>query len=259
MSSENLQITALEPFIQKFTVALIKVFKEKRIDPREKFIMHDDLIPKLSPKIQEYSMRQRHISPDAVALVPLTQKPLPLEKVSLESRELPFSEPSSVGGPDKIPVDTKFRQNVQHHTHVMMEPPARLPKPQLKRKSKMQMPPMITKQEPPAQEDMFSQEPYGRITLLLQDPSVSVIDCNGPGKPVVVTRYGRKQVTKINLSVDEIAKILDTISMGAHIPLMDGIFRAAVDDFSVTAIISEMVGSKFSIKKSVPVGGAAGY
>ena len=95
---------------------------------------------------------------------------------------------------------------------------------------------------------------YGKITPLLNDPSVSTIECQGAGKPVMVIRAGQKQVTKIVLSVKEIKDVLDKVSDAAHIPLLEGVFRAAVDNFSINAVISEMIGSRFVIKKATPYG-----
>lgn len=275
MSSEGLQITALEPFIQKFTVELIRVFKEKGINPKQRFILHDDLVPRFSQRVQERSMRERNISPEEAILIPLRE--VPLRGVSLEFEELPFAEPLLVKDQEEIPVDNSFRQNEQVYTQVLSEPPTVPVIHPLQKRPPVQVPqvprtPQVLSsqepaqvvpeiQEPAVQGDIFAQGPYGRITMLLYDPSVSVIDCNGPGKPVLVTRYGRKQITKINLSSEEITAILDKVSQEAHIPLMEGIFRAAVDDFSVTAIISDIVGSKFSIKKNIPmqVPGVGGY
>jgi len=37
-------------------------------------------------------------------------------------------------------------------------------------------------------------------------------------------------------------------------PLMDGVFRASVEGFSINAVVSEMVGSRFVIKKSTAYG-----
>jgi len=90
---------------------------------------------------------------------------------------------------------------------------------------------------------------YGKITPLLNDPSVSTIECRGVGKPIIIIRAGQKQITKIILSADDIKTLLRNISDRVHIPLLEGVFRAAVDNFSINAVISEMIGSRFIIKK----------
>jgi len=56
-------------------------------------------------------------------------------------------------------------------------------------------------------------------------------------------------MTRIIFSVDEINFILNTISEKTHIPLLEGVFRAVVDEFAINAVISEMIGSKFVLQK----------
>ena len=93
---------------------------------------------------------------------------------------------------------------------------------------------------------------YGKINNLLNDPSVSSIECLGPGKKIMVIRTGQKQTTNIDLSAIEIKGILDRIADKAHLPLSEGVFRAEVDNFSINAVISEIIGTKFLIKKNTP-------
>lgn len=93
---------------------------------------------------------------------------------------------------------------------------------------------------------------YGKITPLLNDPSVSSIECPGPDKPLTVIRAGQKQFTKISLNQKEIRDFFEEIAEQAKIPLMDGVFRAAVENFSISGVISEMIGSRFVIKKQTP-------
>lgn len=90
---------------------------------------------------------------------------------------------------------------------------------------------------------------YGKITPLLNDPSIAIIECAGMGRPLMVVRRGHKQPTKIVLTEKEIKQVLDKVSESAHIPILEGVFRAAVDTFSINAVISEMIGSRFVIKK----------
>ena len=120
------------------------------------------------------------------------------------------------------------------------------------------VPPMPRAQAPPVQPMMqmpqapqgvgLSQD-YGKITPLLNDMSVSTIECSGTGKPLMIIRAGQKMGTKISLSAAEIKEVLQKVSDAVHIPLLEGVFRAAVDNFSINAVISEMIGSRFVIKK----------
>ncbi|MFH0711529.1 MAG: hypothetical protein V1889_00190 [archaeon] len=90
---------------------------------------------------------------------------------------------------------------------------------------------------------------YGKITLLLNDVSVSTIECHGAGKPLIVIRAGQKQLTRIVLSADEIKNVLDKVSDSVHIPILEGVFRAAIDNFFISAVVSDIIGSRFVIKK----------
>lgn len=94
----------------------------------------------------------------------------------------------------------------------------------------------------------LSQE-YGRITPLLDDDSISTIECQGAEKSVMIIRGGRRQPTRIVLSADEIKEILEKVSDAVHIPILEGVFRAAIDNFSINAIVSDIIGSRFVIKK----------
>ena len=94
-----------------------------------------------------------------------------------------------------------------------------------------------------------STQDYGKIAPLLNDPSISTIECKGAGILITVIRAGQRQETKISLGKQEIKDILNKISEKTHIPLLEGVFRAAIDNFSINAVISEMIGSRFVIKK----------
>jgi len=93
---------------------------------------------------------------------------------------------------------------------------------------------------------------YGKITPLLNDPSVSSIECPGPDKPLIIIRTGQKQFTKISLNKSEIRDIFEEIAEKARVPFMEGVFRAAVENFSINGIVSEIIQSRFVIKKQTP-------
>ena len=86
----------------------------------------------------------------------------------------------------------------------------------------------------------------------MREKTISAIECLGPGVPITIVKMGQRQMTNIILSPKEIREILDEVAEEAHIPLLEGVFRAAVEGFSINAVISEIIGSKFIIKKSTP-------
>lgn len=93
---------------------------------------------------------------------------------------------------------------------------------------------------------------YGAIDTLIKDPSVSSIECQGEGKTILITRAGQKMQTKISLREEQIKSILETIAENAKVPLLEGVFKAAVDNFTINAVVSDLIGSRFVIKKQTP-------
>lgn len=87
----------------------------------------------------------------------------------------------------------------------------------------------------------------GKIDLLLRDSMIKMIECPGPGMEILVRKNNKVFRTKISLSQEEITKIIDLFSAQAKIPIVGGIFKAAVGDILISALISEFVGSKFII------------
>jgi len=121
------------------------------------------------------------------------------------------------------------------------------------------MPPRIVPQKiilpqpqmvlPQIKNDAGLSQDYGKITPLLNDASISTIECFGAGKSIMVVRAGLRQPTRIVLSADEISEFLEKVSDAVHIPILEGVFRAAVDNFFINAVVSDIIGSRFVIKK----------
>ncbi len=95
-------------------------------------------------------------------------------------------------------------------------------------------------------------EGYGKLQPLLVDVTVTSIECPGADKPLTIVRAGQVQGTKISLSQLEINALLKKVSEKARIPLVEGVFRAAVDNFVLSAVVSGVIGSRFVIKKQTP-------
>jgi hypothetical protein len=93
---------------------------------------------------------------------------------------------------------------------------------------------------------------YGKLTGLILDPSVTYIEDQGAGKALTIIRAGQRQFTKISLSEQEIRDFLNLIAQKARVPLLEGVFRVAVDNFAVSAVVSELIGSRFTIRKNTP-------
>lgn len=88
----------------------------------------------------------------------------------------------------------------------------------------------------------------GKLNVFMRDPKVMEIECEGPNIPIKV-KVPNTMPTEILLTDSEIKQVVQTISKEAKIPAAEGFFRAVVDNFTFSAIISEEMGSKFVIKK----------
>ncbi|MFQ5531096.1 MAG: hypothetical protein ACE5ES_00610 [Candidatus Nanoarchaeia archaeon] len=89
----------------------------------------------------------------------------------------------------------------------------------------------------------------GKLNPLIKDPKVKSIECHGADENIIIRgRQGTKR-TKIILDKLEIDQVLDKFSEGAKIPLSEGITKIVFGRLILTAIVSEVVGSKFIIRK----------
>ncbi len=91
----------------------------------------------------------------------------------------------------------------------------------------------------------------GELNPLIQNPSITTIECNGPGKKIRVIASGI-QTTEIALTREEIDEVINRFSKATKIPVTEGIYRVIYGNLKLTAIISKVTGSKFIIKKIAP-------
>lgn len=89
-----------------------------------------------------------------------------------------------------------------------------------------------------------------KLNPLIQDPSVKIIECDGPGENISVRGAMGEKPTKINLNRDEIEHIIRKFSEVANVPVKEGVLKTSVGRLSFSAIVSESVGSKFVIRKA---------
>jgi hypothetical protein len=92
----------------------------------------------------------------------------------------------------------------------------------------------------------------GRVNPLVLDQAVQTIECNGAGENIVVKgRMGTKP-TQIVLSNEDINYVLQSFATSSKIPLHEGVYKIAVGKLIISAIVSDVIGSKFIIRKMVP-------
>ena len=121
------------------------------------------------------------------------------------------------------------------------------------------VPPILLRQRPPTPKIYLAQpteswlvnlQSLKRIQPLLIDKTITSIECSGPGMPIMIARGTYAQSTPIHFTVDEINKIIKEISERTKIPLnASGIFKAAIGDIIIAAVLSEFVGTRFVIQK----------
>jgi hypothetical protein len=87
----------------------------------------------------------------------------------------------------------------------------------------------------------------GRLDAILNDKTINNIECQGPNKLLTVKSFGRASLTRMSLAEDEIRGIIDQFSQVARIPVIAGLFKSAVGNLLITAVISDYVGSRFVI------------
>lgn len=89
----------------------------------------------------------------------------------------------------------------------------------------------------------------GKLNPLIKDPLVKIIECNGPDEKIVVGGTMGRKNTNIILSKEEIDGVIKKFSEETKIPAEEGIFKAAVGRLIISAIVSDITGSKFIIRK----------
>jgi hypothetical protein len=89
-----------------------------------------------------------------------------------------------------------------------------------------------------------------KINPLIKDPAVRVIEGNPDEKVVVTGSMGTKPTTII-LNKEDIDRIINKFSEVSKIPVSEGIYRVVVGNLTLSAVISEIVGSRFVIKKII--------
>jgi len=88
----------------------------------------------------------------------------------------------------------------------------------------------------------------GKLNPLLKDSAVKIIE-GSPDERVRVMGTMGTRVTDIFLSKEDIESIINKFSEVSKIPTVEGIYRVVVGNLNLSAIISEVIGSRFVIKK----------
>ena len=88
-----------------------------------------------------------------------------------------------------------------------------------------------------------------KLNPLIKDPAVKIIECHGPDEHIIVRGKMGVKPTNIVLGKEEINKIIEIFSQASYIPMHEGVYRVVAGRLILSSIISQVVGSKFIIKK----------
>jgi hypothetical protein len=88
----------------------------------------------------------------------------------------------------------------------------------------------------------------GKINPLIKDPAVRIIEGN-PDERVIVTGTMGTKMTDIILNKEDIDRIINKFSQLSKIPTDEGVYRVAVGNLILAAILSEVISSRFIIRK----------
>jgi len=89
----------------------------------------------------------------------------------------------------------------------------------------------------------------GKLNPYLSDPNIDSIEVEGENEKVyVVGKMGKKPIS-IVFSREEIDEIIDKFSKEAKIPKVDGLFKVSINNLILTAMVSNVISSRFIIKK----------
>ncbi len=91
-----------------------------------------------------------------------------------------------------------------------------------------------------------------KLNFLIKDPAVTEIECTGSDNQLLVKKAGAVQRTRVRLSIEEIYELIAEFSQKARIPVIEGTFKAALNNLIITAILSETLGPRFILQKKNP-------
>lgn len=91
----------------------------------------------------------------------------------------------------------------------------------------------------------------GKLNSLIKDPNVKTIECNGPNENITVEGTMGRKFTEILLNKEEINEVIRKFSEKSKIPVSTGTYKMVVGRLIFMAVISDIINSKFVIKKMI--------
>jgi hypothetical protein len=91
-----------------------------------------------------------------------------------------------------------------------------------------------------------------KLNPLVNDPQVREIECEAPNKPIIVYGSMGRMPTEIILSNNEIEDMIERFSAASKIPVDIGVYKVVVGNLIFSAVVSDVVSSRFLITKMKP-------
>lgn len=108
----------------------------------------------------------------------------------------------------------------------------------------------ITPPLPPSpQNAALPQFTLAKIQSLLSSQGTRSIECPGPDRPLILVRGGKPEVQQTTLSAEEINTFLQEVATQTKIPLLPGLYKALLGPYLITAVISDVIGSRFILQR----------
>ncbi len=257
------------PIVTSIIFNLIREVHFEKFKFSKKETIDSNMVPKLSSSImnrhgfQESSHQTKFIKPLIIPSFSLPVKKEATSRVSTKQEIRPISKeivPAKVSDlkpkiPDGFQESIIEKDKVVVSTQTINTPlpiseiPIKSAAPVQRVVSITPLPTRTPQVAPIVPINLFQNPPnYGKLNMLLKDPSIQFIECLGPGQRVIITRNNQKQQTNIILVKEEIKMLLDNLSAKTRIPLITGVFRVAWDRYIINAIISDTLEPRFLIK-----------
>lgn len=92
---------------------------------------------------------------------------------------------------------------------------------------------------------------FGKLMPLIMNPAITIIECPGPDKNLMIRTYNTRRPVPTSLSQEEMKSLIEQFAKKAKVPLIDGLFRAWVETFMVSGIVAEGNPQNFIIQKVI--------
>jgi hypothetical protein len=162
----------------------------------------------------------------------------------------------------ELPSEKTEEKNIEHMKKELTKmEPLKMKSPRIELKEPMPMQrrplPVLRIPEPKLPPEFQYLQPFptqkeidlGKLNPLIRDPFVRTIECNGADKKIIVTGSMGRKPTNTILSEEEIEDIVDRFSKATRIPVNPGVYKVVIGKLILSAVLSDIVGSKFIIRK----------